>query len=241
MIGRLQMNARSAREPDDRSGRSSSRLPLLQAAALAAAFAFGATGCGGAGDSTSLDITAHTQGHVVRYTLRCDPARGTVPRPRVLCAALARNAELLLEPREPTRTTRGIPRCSALLTSVRIDGTYEGGAVSADFGRECERGDQPGSRRWQRLLGITGRDEALMTIWRTTRRGGKQPVESISRFDVSVYQPARRFHLKYESGRCEIWIARRANGRLATVKKLRDERPCYASAPWRRKGADAQP
>jgi len=205
-------------------------------ALLAAALAFGGLACGSSGDTTELVITGYARGLVLRSTLECDPARGTAPRPRVLCSALERQPKLLLEPQGPDPTTlggRSIGRCSST-SSVRIEGRYRGKAVSAHFDR-CDPGAELG-RRWERLLGIPDgvrRDRAREAIWRVSRQGDRRSVESISRFDLSIYKRVRRFHVKYNSGRCEIWIATRAQGGVGAVEKLRDEKPCYASAPWR--------
>src|SRR6266566_3351587 len=58
------------------------------------------TSCGGTGSSTSLTLVA-TNPVVGRATLHlsCDPARGTFPRPRAACLALAREPALLSHPK----------------------------------------------------------------------------------------------------------------------------------------------
>lgn len=209
------------------------RLPALLLAVLLGAF-----GCGGNSDSTELTITARIGGHVPRFTLECDPAGGTAPRAQVLCAALEHNSKALLEPRpsEP-EIVNGVQQvvhsCLSTSATVEVEGTYGGRAVAAHF-EECTPGEQPGLHAWARLLGLAprGPDKAVEALWRAARHGANGSVESISRFDVSIYQPVRRFHVKYETGRCEIWIATQTNGRLGPVRKLRDEKPCYATAPW---------
>ena len=209
---------------------------MAQLALLTAALAVSGLACGGSGTATELVITGYSAGHVLRFTLECDPARGTAPRPRVLCSALERDSKLLLEPREVKSSSRERINagCTVGLSTMLIEGKYRGKAVAGHFG-ECAPGDQSGTQAWARLLGIgLRRDQAVDAIWRAARRGDPRSVESISRFHLSVYQRVRLFHVKYNSDRCEIWTATRANGGVGSVRKLRDEKPCYASAPWRR-------
>jgi hypothetical protein len=203
-----------------------------------------AAGCadGDGGGLTDLNVQASDQGRSVSYEFRCDPPRGDVPRPGVLCAALEADAELLLEtpPPPPPEIHNGrvsVQRCLSGIPSFRVAGTYRGREVDARF-VGCTPAEQPGLTSWADLLGIgLVVDPALEPLWAASRRTGRGRVESLSRVtarDLSIYEPLRRFRVKYESRRCEIWLVRRA-GESVRVERHARERPCYALAPWRRK------
>ena len=116
------------------------RLALL---ALAAA-ALTACASGAAGTSkgpTSLKITYWAQGPdagaPTRWTLRCSPARGTLPRPAVACRKLLAGGPRLfatLPPNSACTQIYGGPRVA------RVVGTVTGKRVWATFSRTngCE-------------------------------------------------------------------------------------------------------
>jgi len=116
-----------------------SLLVLLTACALASA---------GTGGGTSLTVTywerGMAQGEPVRWTLRCTPARGTLPRPVRACRKLATAPAGIFAP-VPSELL-----CTQIYggpQQARVVGTFRGDRVHATFGRAdgCELA------RWNRL------------------------------------------------------------------------------------------
>jgi hypothetical protein len=149
---------------------------------------------------------------------------------------------LLLEtPPPPPREIRDgrviVHSCFHGIPRFRVAGTYRGRDVDAHF-TACVPDENPGLTAWAELLGIgLLLDPALEPLWAGGRAVGRGRVESLSRVtsrDLSIYEPVRRFRVKYESGRCEIWLVRRV-GDSVRVERHSRERPCYALAPWRRR------
>ena len=75
---------------------------LVFVTCAAAALGVGAAGPAGTAATTSLTVTywedgAHTADRVT-WTLRCNPARGTLPRPVVACRKLALSGRRLFAP-----------------------------------------------------------------------------------------------------------------------------------------------
>lgn len=114
----------------------------LAAAALAIAPSVPA----GASGRTALSVTYwdDPSADPVRWTLRCNPARGTLPRPRVACRKLAAEGAKLFTPIPPdtvcTQIYGGPQR-------ARVVGTVAGRRVWATFSRE----DGCRIARWNRL------------------------------------------------------------------------------------------
>ena len=97
---------------------------------------------------TSLVVTYWPEGDMsskrVRWTLRCDPAGGTLPRPARACAKLAAGGVKLFAPIPPNTA------CTEIYggpQKARVVGVVGGKRVWASFSREngCHIG------RWQRL------------------------------------------------------------------------------------------
>ncbi|MGA2165652.1 MAG: hypothetical protein ABSH36_14465 [Solirubrobacteraceae bacterium] len=80
-----------------------------------------------------------------RYSLRCDPASGTLPHAGVACEAIAREPELVLAGPGQDHS------CPAGVSAVRVRGEYLGQYVDVDFS-PCA--SQPGDplERWLSLL-----------------------------------------------------------------------------------------
>lgn len=121
---------------------------LAALAVCAAALAAVASGSAGSPGPTALAITywesGVTSSEPVRWTLRCNPPRGTLPRPGVACRKLAAGGAKLFAPIPP----------SAVCTQVyggpqvaRVVGTVGGVRVWATFSRE----DGCRIARWNRL------------------------------------------------------------------------------------------
>jgi hypothetical protein len=121
---------------------------LAVAAVAATALAAGIAGAAGSSSHTALTVTFWENGQRTSdpevWTLRCDPARGTLPRPAVACRKLAAGGWRLVVP---------VP-ASAICTQIyggpqvaRVVGTLEGRRVWARFTREngCQ------IARWNRL------------------------------------------------------------------------------------------
>jgi hypothetical protein len=114
----------------------------LALAVLAAAL----VGCGsessaGPGDGTSLTVTYWPRGPEggakQTWTLRCDPAGGSLPRPAAACRKLATDPALLAEPVPPSTV------CAQIYggpQTARVTGKVDGEQVSAAFSRTngCE-------------------------------------------------------------------------------------------------------
>jgi hypothetical protein len=83
-----------------------------------------------------------------RYSLRCNPAAGTLPHAQAACAAIAKEPELVLA--GPGRNHS----CPAGLPGIRIRGDYLGRHVDLGFSGCVSR---PGdlSERWESLLPAT--------------------------------------------------------------------------------------
>ena len=101
----------------------------------------------GGSPSANLTITVWPQGtaHASRsWTLRCDPAGGTMPRAAVACRRLSASAGNPFAPVPPTTV------CSMIYGGpqvARVRGTFRGRSVRARFTRVngCE------VERWKRL------------------------------------------------------------------------------------------
>ena len=80
--------------------------------------------------ATSLHIAYYTRDFKLHYTLRCDPASGTLPRAEAACAAIAR-APIMVhgEPPEPPGTA--IRSCPPPRETIQVTGTYEGAPATA--------------------------------------------------------------------------------------------------------------
>ncbi len=123
-------------------------LTLLALAATAAALSAGGAGASGTSSHTALTITFWENGQRTAdpevWTLRCNPARGTLPRPAIACRKLAAGGSRLVVP---------VPG-SAICTQIyggpqvaRVVGQLEGRRIWARFTREngCQ------IERWSRL------------------------------------------------------------------------------------------
>jgi hypothetical protein len=106
-----------------------------------AAFCVGSAAASGDSSPTSLKVTYWEDGSKAApdevWTLRCNPARGTLPRPAVACRKLARGGARLFAPVPPdTACTEiwGGPQ------KARVVGTVAGKPVRATFTRAngCE-------------------------------------------------------------------------------------------------------
>lgn len=117
---------------------------------LALAATLGACGSGSsaATGETSLTVrywpNGRDAGARMSWTLRCDPARGTLPRPGRACTRLTAGGTKLFAP-VPKNTV-----CTQIYggpQAARVVGTLRGEEVSASFNRVdgCEIG------RWNRL------------------------------------------------------------------------------------------
>lgn len=119
-------------------------------ASLVAVVALAACAGGSASTSTatSLRLTYWENGRdggaPVVWTLRCDPARGTLPRPARACAKLATGGPKLFAPVPPNTACTEIYGGPQV---ARVVGTVEGTRVWATFTRMngCE------IERWQRV------------------------------------------------------------------------------------------
>jgi hypothetical protein len=80
-----------------------------------------------------------------RYTLRCDPAHGTVPTPAAACATLRAHPDALDE-----HSGRG-HSCPPGTPTYEIAGTSGGAAVAASFSA-CFSGQEDGLAVWTRLV-----------------------------------------------------------------------------------------
>jgi Subtilisin inhibitor-like len=129
------------------------RLVLLTLVTLAAldTGAGGAAG-GGSPSRTELSITGWPEGRekggAVRWTLRCSPAAGTLPRPARACTSLAR----VRDPFGPV--PKGVA-CTEIYGGPQealVRGTHEGRRVWTRFSRRdgCQIG------RWNRVGFLLG-------------------------------------------------------------------------------------
>jgi len=112
--------------------------------------ALGACTAGAAGTTTptSLTITYWEDGvgaaHRVTWTLRCNPARGTLPRPGIACRRIAAGGARLFAP---------VPKdmaCTEIYGGpqvARVVGTVEGKGIWVRFSRE----DGCQIARWNRV------------------------------------------------------------------------------------------
>jgi Subtilisin inhibitor-like len=104
----------------------------LAATALAAC----ATGSAGTSQETSLKVTFWANGPSAsdpqRWTLRCDPARGTLPRAAAACRRLASASRKLFAP------VSRVALCTAIYggpQTARVVGRFKGTRVWANFSR----------------------------------------------------------------------------------------------------------
>jgi hypothetical protein len=121
---------------------------LVLLAVVAAVLAACSSGAAGSGKSTSLTIAFWPEGlgkgDRIAWTLKCDPARGTLPRPGVACRKLAQRTVKLLAP---------VPKnvaCTEIYGGpqvARIKGTLAGRPVWAQFARN----DGCQIARWEKL------------------------------------------------------------------------------------------
>ena len=116
----------------------------LATAALAAC----ATGSAGMSQATMLTVTYWESGprgsDPERWTLRCNPADGTLPRPALACRRLASASPKLFAPKPPSLV------CTQIYggpQTARVTGKVKGKRVWASFSRTngCE------ISRWNRL------------------------------------------------------------------------------------------
>jgi hypothetical protein len=91
-----------------------------------AALACALVSCGGHGSNTRLRLTVWDGTSGRTYTLRCDPADGTAPQPRRICAALHRHPNLLVG-------GPGVDHTCPLSDALRVAGTYRGYRIAASF------------------------------------------------------------------------------------------------------------
>jgi hypothetical protein len=120
-------------------------LVLVTVAAALVACSSGSAATGAAPTSLTITYWANgTEGAAQKWTLRCGPARGTLPRPAIACRRLAdASTKLFAEvPYAAVCTTiYGGPQVA------RVVGTLKGQRVSTAFNRQngCE------IARWNRL------------------------------------------------------------------------------------------
>lgn len=123
----------------------------LVPAFLALAIALLAASCGEHRPGTRLRLSVWDGQRGRAYELRCDPARGTAPHPRLICAALRQHSNLLVG-------GPGLDHSCPSSPVLRVTGTYRDFPVDASFS-PCrwvpgQDGEGPG---WSDLLaGATG-------------------------------------------------------------------------------------
>ncbi|GIU93773.1 MAG: hypothetical protein KatS3mg012_0230 [Gaiellaceae bacterium] len=121
---------------------------LIASLAAIVALAACAGGSASASTTTSLRITFWENGRgtstPIVWTLRCDPARGTLPRPARACARLAAGGPKLFAPVPPDMACTEIYGGPQV---ARVVGTVKGTRIWTTFTRAngCE------IDRWQRL------------------------------------------------------------------------------------------
>lgn len=121
---------------------------LVFATVAAGAVIGGACGFGGSSAATALRVTywenSANASSSVTWTLRCEPAEGSLPRPARACNKLASGGAKLFAPLPPNSV------CTEIYggpQQARVVGTLSGKRVWATFTRTngCEIG------RWQRI------------------------------------------------------------------------------------------
>jgi Subtilisin inhibitor-like len=111
-------------------------------------------GAGAAGNDTSLKATVWPKGEGTAaravHTLRCDPPRGSVPRPAAACRAVSAAGRASFRPVPPDTACTEIYGGPAVAV---VTGRLDGRRVWARFTREngCQ------IERWQRLVPLLGR------------------------------------------------------------------------------------
>jgi hypothetical protein len=122
------------------------RLVLVGSLALGCAVT-GVTRTFAATPATSLTIKIQPDrakpGEAMRYTLRCNPGRGSLPRPGEACVALAR----IEKPFAPVRRDVACTEIFGGPQSALVTGVYRGRKVWARF----RRNDGCQIARWNRL------------------------------------------------------------------------------------------
>jgi hypothetical protein len=110
-----------------------------------------ASACGGHSAATQLKIEMRDDTGVHAYRLQCDPASGSAPDPRAICAQLARSPELLVGgPAVEGPCGPGLQRPG--FVSFRISGRYRGYAIDASFSMNCAvPGQKQGFTTWWAL------------------------------------------------------------------------------------------
>jgi hypothetical protein len=119
-------------------------VPLATSAVVASGSAAG--GASAAQVSASLAITVWpngSNGRVVRWTLRCAPARGSLPRPGQACRRLS----ALQDPFAPVPKQTACTEIYGGPQVARVRGSFRAASVEASFNRRngCEIG------RWNRV------------------------------------------------------------------------------------------
>ncbi|CAN5821448.1 hypothetical protein BH20ACT14_BH20ACT14_00910 [soil metagenome] len=113
-----------------------------------AALVSGAGGSAGTSSNTSLTVTYWEDGSRTAsrdtWTLRCNPARGTLPRPAIACRRLAAGGMKLFASTPPNVACTQIYGGPQV---ARVVGTVAGKRVWATFSRE----DGCAISRWERL------------------------------------------------------------------------------------------
>jgi hypothetical protein len=121
---------------------------LAVLALCAAALGTGGSVAAGSPAQTALTITywesGVTDSEPVRWTLRCNPARGTLPRPALACRRLAAGGAKLFAPVPPSTVCTQIYGGPQV---ARVVGTLAGKRVWATFSRR----DGCQIARWNRL------------------------------------------------------------------------------------------
>ena len=107
-------------------------------------------GCGGHARSTQLTIRvadATDSSSPRMYRLECGPPGGTPRNRGAMCAALARQPDMLRSPSVVVCGPGAAPR-----TTVKISGRYRGRKVQATFQDACSTGDNDGFGAWIDVL-----------------------------------------------------------------------------------------
>jgi hypothetical protein len=126
----------------------------MVAAASLAAIACTAASCGGHGFSTRLRLVTWDGQTGRAYSLRCDPASGTAPHPRRICAALRRYPNLLVG-------GPGIDHSCPASDAFRVTGVYRSYPIDATFSPCLWVPGQGGvGPTWSELLANAGDGES---------------------------------------------------------------------------------
>jgi hypothetical protein len=115
---------------------------------VAVALAAVAGGCGGGGnhDQTRLSIRADNDMARYDFTLRCNPAAGSVPDPVALCATLTHQPMLV-------ETKPGFDHSCPFNRDVHLVGIFEGQRVEKFFSI-CRGGTEALANQWMSLLHV---------------------------------------------------------------------------------------